>query len=385
MKRRTSNRRLCEGVLQLIPSVFLTIFSITSCSAPFQNRQILQDQISQPQSWRRLIPIEPARPRDNKPVVALLAEISASLKDPRDHSALNMRLRHRTWDQNSNIENGGRGERRSTRVESCRRSSQSVRSTSYLPYDYSNSGTEGSDKISEKETEESYMGYGKVIKEVIGKFVEELVEDRGRFTLPEYRDVIVKDRRILVNSRNHSRPSRRNQTRLEVGEQSAEIVDELSGKTIDQDHTTSTDSDETRLLPLKGYINEEVECGDLLHADLGEQLFGNSRGLRGADERDLCSSWLKDKRLVFSPDERCRFKFGNANLADCEGLYKLKEAVGNIERFARKAYRNKIYNGTHALGCKDDMGYALPVLSEGGKTFAKNFAKNFQKTKGPKG
>jgi len=136
------------------------------------------------------------------------------------------------------------------------------------------------------------------------------------------------------------------------------------------------------------FIHEKVEYGEFPQKELCEQLFGYFL-LSKDDER--CSSWLKEKGLVFPRDERYSFSFDSVSLAQERDLDGVQDKIKKIEDFARdlrsnggffffrESYSccddepengeyigsrrdkvNKIYNGTHVFRCNDSINKALP-------------------------
>jgi hypothetical protein len=130
---------------------------------------------------------------------------------------------------------------------------------------------------------------------------------------------------------------------------------------------------------LKGYIFEEVKYGDFPHHDIYQQLFG----YLPRTDTEARSSWLKEKGLVFSRDERCCFTFDNVTL-QARDIRHFQDTFKKIEKFARdllekggffffrESYSdgsdkgdNKIFNGIQVFRCPDGMNEALPKCSAG--------------------
>ena len=101
------------------------------------------------------------------------------------------------------------------------------------------------------------------------------------------------------------------------------------------------------------------------------------------------SAWLREKDLVFSRDERCGFTFDTVALAKRGDLKSVQCQIEDIEAFARGLRKNggffffrerypggqtnKVYNGTHVFWCPDRMKEALPTLSAKRMDFSEDF------------
>jgi len=262
----------------------------------------------------------------NEKVLTLLAEISTSLKDLKGHSEQLVSLADRgqlsgpDTERRASQRNTRHSSRRSSRVRSHRR----PRSTK--------SGSK-------------YFGTSRDL----GKGVEEgeAREDSGDPAGPRHSD----NRTVEVLGRS-----------VEAGP---------------RDGLGSTASDDEIDNPkLQGYTSLKLKYEEFPDPDLSWQMFGKSL----QRENDACSSWLKEKGLVFARDERCSFTFDNFSLAGEPDLQNVQFVVENIKNFAldlrarggffffRESYTdsrkgdNKIYNGTHVFRCKDGMIEVLPHL-----------------------
>ena len=173
-------------------------------------------------------------------------------------------------------------------------------------------------------------------------------------------------------------------------DESVDIEEEERSEANSRRSTRSTNSNNPDRLFLKGYNSKTVEYGEFPHLHLCEQLFGGTGGLREGDN-DEYYPWLKERGVIFAHDERCSFTFDLANLTGHYSVSGVQSAIEMVERFAHNlrekggffffresympdtGYRNKIYNGTHVIRCKDNRRHALPRLSREGGTFSGEF------------
>lgn len=297
----------------------------------------------------------------NELVLALLAEISASLKDIKGHSARFEELVNRADENQSD----GKGKRPETYQDSgsdieSRETRRSSRVRSHTP-------------PSRRSLEPNSQSASKLYSNDVSV---ELIARDG-FTGSGYRAVDVEERRFHGNSRNRS--SRRSDNDVEVEAQSVEANSQAEIRSTDS-------SNETGHPRLKGYTSVKVKYGDFPHPDLYQQMFGTllKKG------KNASSLWLKEKGLVFARDERCSFSFDTASLAGRRRIASVQYVIRMIEDFARdlrekggffffresyndRSENNKIYNGTHVFMCEDGkckdgkredgMSLALPILS----------------------
>lgn len=164
--------------------------------------------------------------------------------------------------------------------------------------------------------------------------------------------------------------------------------------------------------PLEKYTTELVKYGEWPQNDLCQQLFGDLP----SKKKKKTSAWLQEKRLIFPRDERCSFTFDSVALAQkhvskLDGFLKtdsIRQQIEDIRDFARElrsrggffffreSYmcddgddndkdededkdnklkgENKIYNGTDVFRCEDGAIEALPILSEDRKDFCEELA-----------
>jgi hypothetical protein len=170
-----------------------------------------------------------------------------------------------------------------------------------------------------------------------------------------------------------------------------EVIEERSIEEYRYQGRRSSRSNEILHHLLRGYVTESVPYGHFPDADLCEQLFGRVSLLHGGYGTEL-SSFLEAEGLVFPRDERCAFTFDTVALANSYSVSSAKDSLDALDNFAKELgekggffffrenysdteYNNKVYNGTHVFRCKDRNANALPMLSEGAKTFEGEFPK----------
>ncbi|KAL9613084.1 MAG: hypothetical protein Q9167_002341 [Letrouitia subvulpina] len=287
-------------------------------------------------------PCPPGSGRDiNEPTVALLADINASLKDIKDFSARFMKLVDLA--EAENIQRQGLCHAAVVRSNSTSESVQSATKNST-----------------------SFTGSSDQSGDVVG--VEQARQDCKRSISPKIRDeiIVIEEDGPVLNSREYMVPK-------------------------GADSSARSIANKTIKLALKGYTHIHIEYGEFPHKDLYRQLFGDvwdrdsAYGIVRERLLDVCSAWLKEKRLIFSCDERCNFAFDTVALSRYRDLRSVQFQIQRIEEFARDLRRrggffffrescphrvgNKIYNGTHVFRCENGMKEALPRFSAKRKNF----------------
>lgn len=144
---------------------------------------------------------------------------------------------------------------------------------------------------------------------------------------------------------------------------------------------------------LDGYTSVEVRYGDFPEPDLFQQVFGEScvrprlRFMDNVKDDEAIASWLKETKLIFAPDERCRFVFDMGTLAPLRGVESVKSVSEYVAKFARDLraqggffffreshddfmVKNRIFNGTEVITCGDGFQEALPMLSDSRNSFS---------------
>lgn len=205
-----------------------------------------------------------------------------------------------------------------------------------------------------------------------------------------------------------NRTSQNDESSLELNDEEAkaastEGISQCSSK--DTPDMCSLSDDISGHPKVSGRTSVDVKYGEFPHPDLCRHLwckiretdFVRGRGFAFAKERvdDVCSAWLKKKRLVFARDERYSFAFDNFAIASYQRsskghLDELEHRIKELEDFVRKLrkkggffffresygflhdYNNKVYNGTHVFRCKDRMNEALPIYSNSRRDFCEN-------------
>ena len=305
-------------------------------------------------------PSPPGLGRDvEEPAIALLTEISVSLRELKDFSARFMKL----VDFPEVEDLRRRTDRNNTRIRS-RSISRGIGSRRT----YSASQGESSD--ANVDIEEGEQGR----------------RDRRGTTGSDDSDIIA-----VIGHDKQGRRDRRGPT----GSDDPDIIQVIDDDTESSEDGTGANTEGA----LKGYTKLQTKYGDLPHPDLCLQMFDfdarrcippSASWIPDLGSPEEASAWLREKDLVFSRDERCGFTFDTVALAKWGNLQSIQCQIEDIEEFARDLRKNggffffrerypgkqnnKIYNGTHVFWCPDRMKEALPVLSAERMHFCEDFS-----------
>ncbi|KAG8530501.1 uncharacterized protein KY384_005004 [Bacidia gigantensis] len=284
----------------------------------------------------------------NQSMVALLAGISASLEDIRAISTKFMSIV-----DSEELKDARRQNTRHTAAVEDRSASRSIRSATSHTTSSTNSSDQSEDAV--RNGRERRQGRRTTRSSSRGEIViveETPVLRSQRSRAP--RQSLARPPSIVIERRSQARRVTnkfQNLTTLKYTDSQVAIVEVIDEFEDDADSETANDVDKEKLL-------------------------------------DTCSEWLKEKRLIFSRDERCSFGFDTVALLTPRDLQYTQLRIEEIEEFARNLRKtggffffreasfgrgNKIYNGTHVFRCEDGLREALPRLSAKHKNFCEDF------------